>query len=162
MRNFEITVPSWSSLHYLKLLITNDEVKKLCVLTASAGTKSSVKQKSRNDYVHSKCKLCVCVCVCVCSTLLHFYFLFVVKYSIWLRLSVFLNYPCTHLPTIAPDNRQYTIQPTITSYNIWCICFSNKLIAKMKQSNCSSTKIGSEVYARGKWSLNLLGTPCLW
>jgi hypothetical protein len=32
-------------------------------LKVSAGTISSVKQKSRNVYVNSKCKLCVCVCV---------------------------------------------------------------------------------------------------
>ena len=65
MRNFEITVPSWLSVHYLELLMTNDEGEKLCVLGASAGTKSSIKQKSRNVYLNSKCELCVCVCVCV-------------------------------------------------------------------------------------------------
>jgi hypothetical protein len=137
-------------------------------LRASAGTKSSVKQKSRNVYVNSKCELCVCVCVCVCVyththtySKLHFFF------CSWFNIVYNLDYLCFSIiraptsPQLPRIIRQHTVLPTITSYNIWSMCLSNKLIAKMKHSNCSNTNIGSEVYAKGKWPLHLLGTPCL-
>jgi hypothetical protein len=81
----------------------------------------------------------VCIIFIYIYSKLHFYHFFVVQYSICVGLSVFLNYPCTHLPTVTPDNRQCTVHPTITSYNTWNMCLSSKLIAKMKQSNCSNT-----------------------
>ena len=126
MRNFEITVPSWLSVHCLKLLVNNDEGGKWCVLGASAGTKSPIKQKSWNVYVNSKCKLYM-HCIYMYSKL-HFYFLFAVQYSIWLGLSVFFNDPFILLPTITPDNRQYTAHPTNTTYNICspCVCWQQK------------------------------------